>query len=219
MAESEVKSGEEKGKKTRKKRRPFLKFLGALILLGGALFGLHASGAVDLRPFVFTAVPRIPFVGGTLASSMNIPEVYSFTPEQRRRIELEEWETSIAQRVRSLDNKEQGLSTLSDDLAVKQEDLDQAQRDFQKSLDAQSADLIAGANGAAGGDSAEVKRLLRTFEEMSPRNAAAILEKTSDQLAVTLLARMGEDVAAKILARMQPARAANLAEALALTRQ
>ena len=144
---------------------------------------------------------------------MGIPPVFSLTVDERRRLELEEWETKIAVRMRSLDQQGEWVERMSKDLTGREKEVLQSQEEIQRALEALSQDVPA--EGAASAESeVELKRLQRTFEEMSPRNAAAILGKTSEALAVNLLSRMTEDVKARILARMRPEQAARLAEQL-----
>ena len=196
-----------------KKKRGCGFFLISLFLGVGVLAGLQLSGNVDVRPFVYPLVPRLPLIGPEVAKMMGIPPVFSLTVDERRRLELEEWETKIAVRMRSLDQQGEWVERMSKDLTGREKEVLQSQEEIQRALEALSQDVPA--EGAASAESeVELKRLQRTFEEMSPRNAAAILGKTSEALAVNLLSRMTEDVKARILARMRPEQAARLAEQL-----
>ncbi|MDR1482155.1 MAG: MgtE intracellular region, partial [Synergistaceae bacterium] len=89
------------GKKKKKRGCGF--FIIAMLLAIGAAAGIQASGLVDLRPFVFYAVPRIPKVGADLAGIVGIPAEYSLTSGERRRMENDEFERMLAELSRSLD--------------------------------------------------------------------------------------------------------------------
>ena len=57
-----------------------------------------------------------------------------------------------------------------------------------------------------------VASLVKMFESMRPKQAAAILEVTDDEIALEVLERMNRGKAGKTLAAMEPKRAAALAE-------
>jgi flagellar motility protein MotE (MotC chaperone) len=57
-----------------------------------------------------------------------------------------------------------------------------------------------------------VASLVKMFESMRPKQAAAILEVTDDEIALEVLERMNQGKAGKTLAAMDPKRAASLAE-------
>ena len=57
-----------------------------------------------------------------------------------------------------------------------------------------------------------VASLVKMFESMRPKQAAAILAVTDDEVALEVLERMNQGKAGKTLAAMEPKRAASLAE-------
>jgi flagellar motility protein MotE (MotC chaperone) len=57
-----------------------------------------------------------------------------------------------------------------------------------------------------------VASLVKMFESMRPKQAAAILQVTDDEIALEVLERMNRGKAGKTLAAMEPKRAATLAE-------
>lgn len=57
-----------------------------------------------------------------------------------------------------------------------------------------------------------VAGLVKMFESMRPKQAAAILEVTDDEIALEVLERMNQGKAGKTLAAMDPERASELAE-------
>lgn len=204
----------EKGKGGKKKKKRGCGFFLILsLLVAGLAAGLQASGGADLRPFVYLAVPRIPLIGARAASILGIPEIYAFTAEERRRIELDEWEVSIAERVRSLDARAESINRVSQDLSERESELDMARDELTQRLEALSGDLAANGAGSAA-QREELDRIVRTFQEMSPKNASAILEQLNENLAVAVLDQLPEDVRARVLGRMTPEVAAALTERL-----
>jgi flagellar motility protein MotE (MotC chaperone) len=204
------------GGRKKKKRKGCGFFIIMALLAVGAAAGLQASGGVDLRPYVYPAVPKIPYIGGELAKLLAIPEVYAMTADERRRVELEEWEAGIAREVRSMDEREKDLNSLSDDLAEREKSVEDERRELAARIEALSRDMderaAAARNGDAGAQGAE--EIIRTFQDMSPRNAAAILEKIDDKLAVSILDGLPQDTRGTLLARMDAEIAARLTEQL-----
>lgn len=205
----------EKKKKGRKKKKRGCGFFLLLLLLAGVAAGIQASGGADFRPFVYEVLPKIPFVGRSLSELLGVPKIYSLTVEERRRIELDEWSREIAEEVRSLDARMKGVTKLSRDLGTRERELDAARTELAERLEALSRDLGESArSGLSAEQKSELDRIVRTFREMSPKNAAAILEKTEINLAVAVLEGLQEDLRAKILGRMEPELAAKLMEEL-----
>jgi|GEM_PF-454298 len=202
------------GKKKKKKRGCGFLFL-LMLLTSGIAAGVQMSGGADLRPYVYEIVPRIPWVGNSLRELMGIPEIYSLTTDQRRRIELTEWEEEIADKSRSLDLRVQAAEKTSRDLTLREKELEADREDLRKRLEALSGD-IGGASGdrLSASQRDELERIVKTFEEMSPKNAAAILEKLNENLAVAVLDQVAEDFRAKTLGRMDAEYAAELMEKL-----
>ena len=209
-------SREEKGgKKKKKKKRGCGFFIMLLLLVAGVAAGLQMSGGMDFRPAVYTVIPRVPFVGPQMARLLNVPEVYSLTTEERRQLELDEWERALAETKRSLDLQDEILRGLSEDLFSRRNELEEAQAELAERLEALSADATKRTSaGADVADEEEIRDIVRTFEEMSPKNAAAILEKLNASLAVAILDGLPEDFRAKSLGRMEAAVAAELTEQL-----
>ena len=207
---------EKSGKKKKKKKRGCGFFILMLLLACGVAAGIQASGGMDFRPVLYPLIPRIPKVGPQLSSFLNIPPEYSLTVEERRRLELEEWERELARTARSLDVRQAELDALSKDLDVRAGELDGAQRELAARLEALSNDMTTTRGGGAisATQREEIEDVIRTFGEMSPKNAAAILEKLNPNLAVSVLDGLAEDARAKVLARMEAAAAAGLMERL-----
>jgi flagellar motility protein MotE (MotC chaperone) len=201
--------------KRKKKKRGCGFFILLTLLAVGVAAGLQASGGVDLRPYVYPVVPRIPYIGNRLASLLSIPDVYAMTPQERRRMELDEWESLIADSARSLDERELALAAMSEDLTERERSLDVRMEELTARLEAQSGDILSGGNGP-GGDAggSGIDETIRTFQDMSPRNAAAILEKLDRELAVAILDGLPQDTRGTLLGRMDAEIAAGLTEQL-----
>jgi flagellar motility protein MotE (MotC chaperone) len=212
-AANEPRSTGKTGKKKKKKRGCGF-FIMLTLLAAGAAAGLQASGGADLRPYVYPVVPKIPYVGEQLASLLSIPEVYSMTTQDRRRIELDEWEKAITESSRSLDMREASLASLSDDLAAREKNLDEQAGELAARLEALSGDEAGDAAGAGDTGDSGMEETIRTFQDMSPRNAAAILEKLDEELAVAILDGLPQDTRGNLLGRMDSGAAANLTKQL-----
>jgi flagellar motility protein MotE (MotC chaperone) len=207
-------------KKKKKIRKGCGFFIILLLLASGLAAGLQASGGVDLRPYVYPVVPKIPYVGDDLSKLLDIPAIYAMTADERRAVEIREWEERIAGANRSMDERESNLNALSDDLSAREKSLDIERQELADRLEALSKDMAernaAAAGGSRGGapNADEIEQIVRTFQDMSPRNAAAILEKLDDELAVSILDGVPQDTRGTLLARMDADRAARLTEQL-----
>ena len=207
------------GRKKKKKNNGCGFFLLLMLLAVGVASGLHASGAVDLRPYVYSVVPRIPYVGETLKDLFAIPDVYAMTADERRRVELDEWENRIAAAVRSMDEREQNLNVLSDDLGTFERSLEYRSAEIAARLEELNAEIASrDANPAmqrgTGADDRSIEETIRTFQDMSARNAASILERLDENLAVSILDGLPQDTRGTLLGRMDADKAARLTEQL-----
>ena len=88
-------SAVEKKPKVKAKKSRFSLFLLLLLLAAGIGVGLHFSGLWDGRPLFWGTVPKIPYVGPSLARFFNVPEQYTLTVQERRRRELEAWQKRL----------------------------------------------------------------------------------------------------------------------------
>lgn len=197
-----------------KKKRGCGFFLLLLLLASGAAAGMQVSGGVDLRPYIYAIVPRIPVAGKNLAGLAGIPEIYSLTADERRKIELDEWEEEIAKKTRSLDAQLKAAAAASRDLTRRGKELNDARDELLARIEALSGDKSASGGQFSPSGRDELERIVKTFEEMSPKNAAAILEKLDGNLAVSVLDQLAEDFRAKALGRMDADMAAALMERL-----
>jgi len=207
------------GRKKKQKKSGCGFFLFLILLAAGVAAGLQASGAVDLRPYVYSVTPRIPYVGEPLKDLLAIPDIYAMTADERRRVELDDWENRIADAVRSMDERERNLNALSDDLGAWERLLDARRAEIAALQEALSEDMAErdvapamqrGMDAAGEG----IEEMIRTFQDMSPRNATPILERLDENLAVSILDGMPQDVRGTLLGRMDADKAARLTEQL-----
>ena len=202
---------------TPKKKKKHSKFttLLWLVLLGiGVAVGLHISGFWDGRPLFWGTVPKIPYVGAPLAEFFKIPEEYSLTVSERRAIELADWQKRLDERERSLVSRDSELEVLSGDLEVRLADVTRR----EEILEEASADASLSGDGVTPGEQELINQIARTYQDMSARNAAAVVEQLRDPLAVQLLMKLPNDARASILGKMKPQKAARLTELMSRPR-
>ncbi|GAB1486564.1 hypothetical protein MASR2M79_16140 [Aminivibrio sp.] len=152
-------------------------------------------------------MPRLPWIGPSLEKTFGIPKEYTLTSDERRRLELERWSDRLSEREMELKTRSDALDALSADVEKRAgalEDREQALRAKETKPDENSDE-----------ESTYMAMLMKTYEEISPRKAAQILEQLREDLAVRLLAKMSNDVRASILGRMDAGLAAQLTERLA----
>ena len=191
----------------KKKKRSKLGLLFLLILLGlGTAVGLHFSGLWDGRPLLWSVVPQIPYVGQDLARLLAVPERYALTADERRRLELEDWQKRLDEKERGVLDRQTGLEALSDDLGRRSQALEAQER----LLSAASADREE--RSADEDEQRLIDQVAKTYQDMSARNAAQIVEQLREKLAVDLLRKLPVDARASILGKMKPQRAARLTE-------
>lgn len=208
----------EEGEKERKvKKKPrgkffryFLFLLFLLICVGGAAVGLQLSGVWDARPLLYSIAPKLPYVGAQLSDLLQVPEVYTMTVEERRRYELRQWEDRLAKKELTLNDLEAKLTALSSDLSVRMDQIKTAEADLASSDKKTTSD-----GQLTESEKADFDRVVRTYQEISARRAAKIVESLDPSLAVKILKALPEDDSAKILGRMDAAKAAWLTEQLA----
>lgn len=208
-------------KKKKKKKLGKLTFLFWMLLLAlGTATGMHLSGIWDGRPLFWSIVPKIPYIGPQLAEFFQVPEIYALTSQERRAVELDQWQRRLDAWERSLESndvsrmvvyeeREQALLELSRDVARRQRKL-QAQEQSQSAQDSSSPTET---------EQELMNQVARTYQDMSARNAAAVVEQLRDSLAVELLMRLPNDARASILGKIKPAKAARITELMAHPQQ
>jgi flagellar motility protein MotE (MotC chaperone) len=209
QAEQEPKEASPRPLKKKRKSRWFGLLLVFLLVLG-VLFGLHASGVADLRPIIYTTVPRIPVLGGRLGKLLSVPERYALTAVERRRLELEEYEKSVMDKLKELEAQRAAIEAASQDLAAREARLRERELALQE-----AAQRASGSQGsAASSNDGSFEELVQIFQEINPRRGSEILTRLPKELAVRVLKALPQDQAASLLGRMDAAKAAELTEQL-----
>ena len=205
---SEVKDSDKKGKKKKKSKKGFMIFL-LLVALPASLAGLHLSGTWDARPILFSLIPKLPYVGDRLTQLMDVPPVYTMTVEERRMYELRQWENLLEEREKKLNELSSNLGVLSSDLTQRSQAVSEAEKKLASKEDKVSKEELSQ-------DEKELfDRVVKTYQEISARRAAKIVENLDPALAVRILRALPEDEGAGILGRMDAPKAAWLTEQLA----
>ena len=209
-------------KKKKKKKLGKLTFLFWLILLGlGTATGMHLSGIWDGRPLFWTIIPNIPYVGKQLADFFHVPEFYALSVGERRAVELEQWQRRLDAQERALQDRDTEQMAVYESRELALVELSRDVSRLQRRLRNQQAE--AAAHGDAEGATAEEQELMnqvaRTYQDMSARNAAAIVEQLRDVLAVELMMKLPNDARASILGKLKPTKAARITELMSRPQQ
>ena len=209
-----------KKKKKKKGMGKFTFFLWMLLLALGTATGMHLSGIWDGRPLFWEIIPRVPYVGDKLAEFFGVPEFYALTAEERRAVELEQWQRRLDAQERSLESRDIARLEVYEqrELALMELSRDVARR--QRRLRAMEADQSAeNPDGPTATEQELMNQVARTYQDMSARNAAAVVEQLRDAMAVELLMRLPNDARASIMGKIKPTKAARITELMAQPRQ
>lgn len=208
-------------KKKKKKKLGKITFFFWLILLAlGTATGMHLSGIWDGRPLLWTIIPKVPYVGKQLSEFFQVPEFYALSVGERRAVELEQWQRRLDALERSLEsrdvermtvyeNRELALMDLSRDVA-------RLRRRLRNETDQAQAD---NANNPTDSEQELMNQVARTYQDMSARNAAAIVEQLRDSLAVELMMKLPNDARASIMGKLKPTKAARITELMSRPQQ
>ena len=204
-------------KKKKKGMGKFTFFLWLLLLALGTAVGMHLSGIWDGRPLFWETIPRVPYFGQRLAEFFQVPEFYALTSEQRRAVELEQWQRRLDALERSLESRDVARMEVYEqrELALVElsRDVARRQRRLRAQETAQAAE--ASANTPTEQEQELMNQVARTYQDMSARNAAAVVEQLRDQMAVELLMRLPNDARASIMGKIKPTKAARITELMA----
>ena len=204
-------------KKKKKKKMGKLTFLFWLLLLAlGTATGMHLSGIWDGRPLFWTIIPKIPYFGPQLAEFFQVPEFYALSVGERRAVELEQWQRRLDAQERAIASSDIDRLAVyeSRELALMDLSRDVARR--QRRLRAQETEQASGTNdGPTETEQELMNQVARTDQDMSARNAAAVVEQLRDSLAVELLMRLPNDARASIMGKIKPTKAARITELMA----
>ena len=152
-------------------------------------------------------LPRLMLLAGLALAMPALAQPAAPDPEQalladlrKRRQELDARETAIAERATLLAAVEKRVNARLDELKKIQEQLEQQRREAQE----QGAAKLAG--------------LVKMFETMKPKEAAAIMAEQETPLVAQLLGQMKDAKAAAILAALPPEKARGITARLAQTK-
>ncbi|MBQ7069303.1 MAG: hypothetical protein IJM82_09070 [Synergistaceae bacterium] len=202
-------------KKKKKKKLGKLTFLFWLILLGlGTATGMHLSGIWDGRPLFWTLVPKVPYVGHQLAEFFQVPEFYALSTQDRRAVELEQWQRRLDAIERSLDSKDIERMAVYEQRELALVELSRDIARMRRRLKTEQAEQAANPNANSPTETEQelMNQVARTYQDMSARNAAAIVEQLRDPLAVELMMKLPNDARASIMGKLKPAKAARITE-------
>lgn len=208
-------------RKKKKKGMGKMTFFFWLILLAlGTATGMHLSGIWDGRPLFWTIIPNIPYFGKELAEFFQVPEFYALSVGERRAVELEQWHRRLDAQERSMESRD--IARMEEyetrELALVELSRDVARR--QRRLRAQeTAQASAEGDGPTETEQELMNQVARTYQDMSARSAAAVVEQLRDALAVELLQRLPNDARASIMGKIRPTKAARITELMAHPQQ
>lgn len=118
---------------------------------------------------------------------------------------------SLGDRRTELDAREQQIETQTQLLAAAEAKVDAK----LKALEQVKADIAALLGQAETREKAEVARLVKVYESMKPKDAAAVMARLDERVQVPVAAAMKERSLAAVLAAMRPDEAKTLTEKLA----
>ena len=204
-------------KKEKKGMGKFTFFLWMLLLGLGTAVGMHLSGIWDGRPLFWETIPRVPYFGPRLAEFFQVPEFYALTSEQRRAVELEQWQRRLDALERSLESRDVARMEVYEKRELELVELSRDVSRRQRRLRAQEATQATEANANTPTEQEQelMNQVARTYQDMSARNAAAVIEQLRDQMAVELLMRLPNDARASIMGKIKPTKAARITELMA----
>ncbi len=172
------------------------------------LFGGGPARAEGAPPAAAPPSPPKPPAPKPLAcapTAAQLAEQAGLSPAELRILQ------SLGARRGQLDQREQDLSTQLTLMAAAEAKLDAK----IKAMDALKGEIGALVGQAETQQQAEADRLVRVYEKMKPKDAAAIMTQLSDRVRLPVAAKMKEQALAAILSQMPPAEAKALTEKLA----
>lgn len=114
---------------------------------------------------------------------------------------LQKKKEALDRRERSIQARESDIKSAEERIRLELEKIEQVRNDMRQAMQDLDAQQLE-----------EVERLVKMFEKMRGKKAAAILEQAEQEVAVEVLRRMREKQAGEALAAMNPEVAAQLAQ-------
>ena len=210
-----------KKKKKKKKLGKLTFFFWLLLLALGTATGMHLSGIWDGRPLFWTIIPKVPYVGKQLSEFFQVPEFYALSVGERRAVELEQWQRRLDAQERALESRDIERMTVYENRELALVELSRDVSRLQRRLRRDQAEQAAQGNaeGASEEEQELMNQVARTYQDMSARNAAAIVEQLRDTLAVELMMKLPNDARASIMGKLKPTKAARITELMSRPQQ
>ena len=207
-----------KRKKKKKKLGKLTMFFWLLLLGLGTAVGMHLSGIWDGRPLFWEIIPKVPYVGKQLSEFFDVPEFYALSVGERRAVELEQWQRRLDARERELESGDLSRLAIYDSRETQLLELSRDISRMQRRLREQQQANESNNDSPTESEQELMNQIARTYQDMSARNAAAIVEQLRDNLAVELLMKLPNDARASIMGKIKPTKAARLTEIMSRAR-
>jgi len=191
-----IQDEEIEGKKSSKFQTFILIFLVPfLAIITVALIVLNALG-FNVFDLAKEYGSKIPFIGSYIETSAEVPSIEKFEQDM---IFLEA----------DIQDREVKIQKLEEELNKKDEEVNELDEEIQKlQLEIEILNEQKEENTRAFSD------LVKTYENMTAKKSAAILEEMSEEEALQILSKLKSDTLAKVLEKMTPATAAKYTELL-----
>ena len=174
--------------------------------------------------FIVITIPIIfaLIITGIILSIIGV-DVIGTTKETLNKVPVvNEWVTTDEEKTfeHQLENKENTISRLEDELQIERSQSatkDKTIENLQAEIDALVAQLdgIEAEQQIESEDQIARKKVIRSFSEMKPKEAAPIMEKMDKELVNEILKELDERSVARILAEMEPDQAASYIKEMA----
>ncbi|MBM7540573.1 MotE family protein [Amphibacillus cookii] len=158
--------------------------------------------------FIVLSMLGMDPIGKTKAFANSIPVVSNWVTTDEE-AEIERKQRQYESKIESL---EEEITAMESDLSSKNSEIDHLNQEIVR-LTAQIEDSIE----EDGEDETEVEnlaKLIESYDEMNPANAAVILSNSSNQVALAILQEIDDAHRADILSAMDPEQAATFTEQL-----
>lgn len=182
-------------KEPKRKKGPllFIVFLLFLLIIGVAGYFLLSASGVDVKGKVFSALPFLNEESDQEASSQ------SMNASNTQNQEMEALQKKIKEKDLEIENLQVKLERAKAEMPTEEN----------------SEETKANTGEEEGSQTTEMKNLVRSYESMSPKNAALIISELKENQALELLGQLKTEALANILAKMEPDVAAKYTELLA----
>lgn len=190
----------------RRKNNGFSAGRGSILLISALLIG-----SATIRILVGAG---IAIAEGDFANQLLLPPTTNSTDPADKANDRAELKTLLD----ALNARERRVTELEARLDVRTKALDVAQVEIERRLDAlEQAEKRLGSTLARAQTAAEddLARLTTVYENMKPKDAAALFETMEPEFAAGFLARMRPDVAAKVMSGLDPQAAYSISAILA----